>query len=287
MAMEISSLLAGITASNVAPLYLLSVAFFAGVLVSFTPCIYPMIPITAGILQAQASNSFFHNFLNSLCYVIGIATVYAFLGYISATSSIMFGSWLAAPWFLAIIIGFFIYLAGSMFGFYELYVPPFLMRHNIATKHGSLLHTFALGIVSGTVASPCLTPALAMLLGIVAKQGNPILGLMTLFSFAFGMGILLMLVGTFSSTLGMLPKAGAWMDEIKKVFGFLMLGVCVYFLHAFLSPAQSFFGYALISGAACFVFLKDARQEPFARILGILSLLGTLASAAYAIKLCC
>lgn len=284
--MDVSSLLAQVASNQTGPLYLLAIAFLAGILVSFTPCIYPMIPITAGILQTQASNSLLYNFFSALSYIIGMATVYAFLGYISATFSIMFGSWLAAPWFLILIVSFFVYLAFSMLGFYELYIPPFLMQQHTTTGRSSLLHTFVLGLVSGTVASPCLTPALAVLLGIVAEQANPLLGIMTLFSFAFGMGVLLLLIGTFSGTLSMLPKAGAWMEEIKKVFGFFMLGVCVHFLQAFLSPAMTFFSYACIGSAACFVFLKDARQEPFARILGILSLLGTLASAAYAIKLC-
>ncbi|MBM3893448.1 hypothetical protein FJ365_03555 [Candidatus Dependentiae bacterium] len=285
--MDISSLLAQVASHPSAPLYLLAVAFFAGVLVSFTPCIYPMIPITAGILQTQASKSLFYNFLSSLVYVIGIATVYAFLGYLSATTSIMFGSWLGAPWFLIIMISFFLYLAFSMFGFYELYIPPFLLRQSNTSGQGSLLHMFTLGVVSGTVASPCLTPALAMLLGIVAKQGNPILGVMTLFSFALGMGILLILVGTFSSTLNMLPQAGAWMEEVKKLFGFLMLGICIYFLHTFLTPVVAFSGYTLIACSACFLFFKEASKEPFARFLAILSLLCALATLAYAIKLCC
>ncbi len=285
--MDLTSLLAQVAAHPTAPLYLLAVAFLAGVLVSFTPCIYPMIPITAGILQSQASKSLFYNFLSSLSYVIGIATVYALLGYLSAKTSVMFGSWLGAPWFLVIMISFFLYLAFSMFGFYELYIPRFLLRQSNASGQGSLLHMFTLGIFSGTVASPCLTPALAMLLGIVAKQGSPLVGLMTLFSFALGMGVLLIIVGTFSSTLTMLPQAGSWMEEVKKLFGFLMVSVCVYFLHTFLPSMVTFFCYALIASSASYVFFKGGSKEPFARFIAMVSLLVTIGCAAYAISLCC
>jgi thiol:disulfide interchange protein DsbD len=243
-----------------------------------------MIPITAGILQAQASSSLLHNFFSSLVYVVGMATVYAFLGYLSATTSMMFGSWLAAPWFLVLIIGFFLYLAFSMLGFYELQLPAFLMRSSASAGKKSLLHLFVLGLFSGTIASPCLTPALAMLLGIVAKQANPLVGLLTLFCFALGMGILLLLIGTFSGSVSMLPKAGSWMNEVKKMFGFLMLAMCIYFLQGKLSINASLWAYAGISTVASIVFFTDARQERLAKGLAAACLLIALAVAFYAIK---
>jgi len=219
-----------ISLANLPLVYILLIAFLIGIATSFTPCIYPMIPITIGILQSQASTSIARNFLVSTAYVTGIATVYATLGYFAATTTMILGQWLANPWFIMLLVLLFLYLAFSMFGFYEIYMPKFLSSSNskIKTK-GSILYSFLFGAVSGTAASPCLTPPLALLLGYVAKQGSPLIGFVTLFVFSFGMGLLLITVGTFSNTITNLPRAGAWMNEIKKFFGFLLIGVSIYF----------------------------------------------------------
>lgn len=275
--MNINQLLQDVSATNGSTWYLFLLAFLAGVLVSFTPCMYPMIPITAGILQTQASSSFVYNFLNALTYVAGISVVYASLGYLSATSAMLFGKWVASPWFIAIMIVFFLYLAFSMFGFYEIHIPSFLSNRTDVNGKKSLFHSFLFGMLSGTVASPCLTPALALLLGIVAQQGNPLVGFFTLFCFSLGMGILLLLIGTFSGTLSMLPHAGGWMEQFKKLFGFLMLGVCLYFLQPFLSPFILYAGYTLLATVSSVYYLKYARGSTLCLILGILSLLLTLA----------
>jgi len=265
--------------------YILILAFLAGILVSFTPCVYPMIPITVGVLQSQASKSLTYNFLLSLSYITGIALVYAGLGYISATSAIIFGKWLASPWFIGFIIFFFLYMAFAMFGYYDLYVPSFLIRKKEIEAKGSIINSFVYGIISGTVASPCLTPALAIILSIVAKQANPVMGFLTMFSFAFGMGILLMFIGAFSSTVSLLPQAGAWMNMVKKIFGFMMLIVCVYFLQPFLGLANTFAAYAAISGLAAGYYLLKERHSSLGLLLGILWFLGTLALAGYALRL--
>jgi len=220
-------------------LYLLIVAFLIGVGTSFTPCIYPMIPITLGILQSQASKSLAQNFFISTAYVTGMATVYAILGYFAATTSLILGQWLSSPFVIALLILLFLYLAFSMFGFYEIFMPKFLQRGSKikiggTSVKGSILYSFLFGAISGTAASPCLTPALALLLGFVAKQGNPLVGFLTLFVFALGLGLLLIIIGTFSNTLTTLPRAGLWMNEIKKFFGFLLIGVSIYFLQPFL-----------------------------------------------------
>lgn len=268
--MNINQLLQDAASTQSSVGYIFFLAFLAGVLVSFTPCLYPMIPITAGILQAQARTSILYNFLSSLAYVIGIASIYATLGYLSATTAIIFGKWLANPWFILCMTLFFLYLAGSMFGLYEMYIPSLLVNRNSNQKNGSLLQSFILGALSGTVASPCLTPALALLLGIAAKQGNPILGFFTLFSFSMGMGVLLLLIGTFSSTLTMLPRAGEWMELFKKIFGFLMLGVCAYFLQPFVPALYITITYTLLAAIAAVYYLLHAKQSTFALALGIL-----------------
>lgn len=282
--MNLDELLKGATAAGSSPLYLFLIAFLAGITISFTPCIYPMIPITAGILQAQASHSAFFNFLSSIAYIFGIALLYASLGYVSATSSIIFGAWLGNPYFVACVVIFFIYMAGSMFGWYDLYLPPILQHRFFTGNRGSLFRSFVLGLISGTVASPCLTPALAVLLGIVAKNGNPLVGFITLFCFAVGMSLLLLIVGTFSSTISFLPRSGEWMDYVKKFFGFLTLAVCINFLQPFLPYQAVLVGYTIVSLAATGYYLRHVRASKVALILGIASMLSTIGLIGYMIR---
>jgi len=230
-------------------------SYAMGLLASLTPCIYPMLPITVGIINAQKANSLLTKFLLSLAYGCGIATVYATLGYVSAKSNMMFGQWLANPYFIVLMVAFFIYLAFSMFGFYEMYVPPVLLQNTAPTRAGSVLYSFFFGLFTGAAASPCLTPALALLLGFAAKQQNPAVGFAALFSFAMGLSTLLITVGTFSGAMTLLPRAGAWMEEVKKVFGFLLLGVCVSFLEPLLSDEQSKMLYIATVGAAAIYYM--------------------------------
>lgn len=243
--------------------YVLLLAFLAGILVSFTPCVYPMIPITIGILQSQAVQSVWRNFGLTLSYVFGIAMVHAGLGYLAATTSMIFGQWLANPWFILFIILFFLYFAFSMFGFYEIFMPKFLMRGGGVQAKGSFFGSFIFGVISGTVASPCLTPVLAFLLGFVARIANPVLGFLTLFVFALGMGVILILVGTFSGILTALPRAGQWMDEIKKVFGFAMLAACVYVAQPVLASWLVWALYGTVGLAAIVYFVsRGIKKHP-------------------------
>lgn len=282
---DINQLLQQALTTNQSIGYILLLAFFAGMLVSFTPCIYPMIPITVGILGAHAGRSLLYNFFSSLLYITSIALVYASLGYLSATTSIIFGQWLSSPLLIAVIIAFFIYLAFAMFGFYEFTIPQFLSERGIEKKQGTLINSFIFGIISGTIASPCLTPALAILLGIVAKQANALLGFLMLFCFAIGMGVLLLLIGTFSATLTLLPRAGEWMNQVKSMFGFLILAMCVYFAQPFIPNAIVWIGYALVAWAATGFYVYNARTSKLALVMGIFALLVALTLSGNAFKI--
>lgn len=258
------------TTTTASVLYLLLLAFLAGLVTSMTPCVYPMIPITIGVLQASGEKTLSRNLMSASSYVLGIATVYSILGYMSAKASLMFGQWVANPWIIGFVILFFLYLAFSMFGFYEVYVPKFLSRRGDVQTKGSLLKTFTFGLISGTVASPCLTPALAVLLAVVAKQGNPIVGFLTMFLFSIGMGALLIVIGTFSGALSMLPRAGTWMIQIKKGMGFMMLAACVYFLQTFISSTTAFIAYGAISLLAGIYFLVEKNRNKITMLVGLL-----------------
>src|SRR5579872_5316108 len=188
-----------------------------GLLMSLTPCIYPMIPITAGILQSRGSTSVARNFGVALAYTMGIATTFACLGLLAAFTGQIFGCFLNSPIVILLIVAVLIYLAFSMFGFYDMYVPKALRGGNQSVQGGSIASAFAFGAVSGSVASPCLSPGLMLLLSIVTTLGSKWLGFLLLFSFGIGLSLPLLLVGTFSTSLNMLPRAGMWMLENKSV----------------------------------------------------------------------
>lgn len=209
----------------------LLLVFFLGILLSLTPCIYPMIPITVGILQSQGSKSIGYNFLTSLCYTTGISITFACLGLLAAFTGHLFGSIMNNPFVIIAIVLMLLYLAFSMFGLYDMYVPKSLRNNNSSVQKGNkFLSAFVFGIASGTVASPCLSPGLVLLLSIVTTLGSAWLGFFLLFVFGIGLSLPLLIIGTFSSSLSMLPRAGMWMVEIKTLFGFMLLGMCFYFL---------------------------------------------------------
>lgn len=204
--------------------------FLLGLLMSLTPCIYPMIPITAGILQAQASKSILKNLLLSISYTVGIATTFALFGLSAALTGNLFGKILMHPAFVIFLVCLLSYFAFAMLGFYEIYIPSSMQTGPSAKVNGSLISAFAFGAISGSVASPCLSPGLALLLTVVATLGNKLLGFMLLFTFGLGLGIPLLIIGTFSSSLNVLPRSGYWMVEIKKLFAFMLFGMCFYYL---------------------------------------------------------
>ena len=238
------SLLLTQTNSYIIQLFL---SLLLGLLMSFTPCIYPMIPITMGILQSQGNSfSIFKNAMLALSYTFGIAFTFAILGLSAALTGQLFGSIMQNVFVLIILICWLSYMAFGMIGFYEIFLIKKATDNINFVKNKSLLNnlltTFIFGALSGTIASPCLSPGLALLLTVVAAMANAIKGFFLLFSFGLGLGIPLILIGTFSGSLKILPKAGSWMIEVKRLFGFLLLGLVFYFSFNFLQ-----FSYWLIT----------------------------------------
>jgi thiol:disulfide interchange protein DsbD len=212
-----------------APLLALPAAFLAGILTSFTPCVYPLIPITVGIIGAKASQTRRRGFVLSLMYVLGLALVYAALGAFAALSGKLFGQISTNMWTYLIVGNLFILFGLSMFDVFSLELT-FLQKWRPSTKGTGLLTALLFGGVSALIAGPCTTPVLGTLLAFVASRQNVALGFTMLFLFAFGMGFLLIVVGTFTGLLSTIPRSGAWMITIKKAFGFLMIGLGEYFI---------------------------------------------------------
>ena len=203
-------------------------AFAGGVLTSFTPCVYPMIPITAGYVCANnIGGSKLRSFTLSLAYVLGVAVIYAALGIFAAVSGQFFGEVSTNPYAYFIVANIII-IAGM--GMLDVIPIPILVPKSSGEKKGGILGAFVIGTASGFVAAPCTAPILGVLLAYVATTQNVIFGGSLLFAFSLGLGTLLIIVGTFSGFMASLPRSGVWMVKIKKVLGFFMIGLGEYFL---------------------------------------------------------
>lgn len=215
-------------------LWLLVLAFGAGVATSLTPCVYPMIPITISIIGARSAGRRSKGFSLSLLYVLGIALTYSALGTSAALTGSLFGSVLQNTWVLVGVALVFALMGLSMFGAFELQVPAAFAGRMNRVQGSGYPGAFLLGLVAGIVASPCIGPVLVAMLAYVAASGSALLGFSLFFTFALGLGVLFVVLGTFTGMLAGLPKSGAWMTRIKLGFGLLFLALALYYLHPIL-----------------------------------------------------
>jgi thioredoxin:protein disulfide reductase len=225
-------------------------SFFGfGLLLAFTPCIFPMIPILSGIIvgKGQGINTS-RAFLLSLSYVTASALTYTIFGVLAA----LFGNNLQAtfqqPWIIALFSSIFVVLSLSMFGFYNLDLPEFIRAklHNSSEKHrdGTMLGAAVMGALSSLIVGPCVAAPLAGALIYIGQTGDVILGGSALFAMGMGMGLPLLLLGASAGKI--LPKAGSWLNATKNVFGVIMLAVAVWMLSRILSPAITMLLWALL-----------------------------------------
>jgi cytochrome c-type biogenesis protein len=208
-------------------------AYLGGVLISFTPCTYPLIPVTVGFIGAQGPSSKLRGFFLSLSYVGGLAFTYTVLGGIASLSGRLFGQIQTTPWTYFIMANLCLIMGLSMLDVFSiaLPMPQKMMKLTGNGNKKGFLTSFLMGIVSGVVIGPCTAPALAVLLGYVAIKTNLLLGMSLLFVFAFGMGTLLIISGTFAGVIAALPQSGKWMIKIKFIFGLILIGAAEYFLY--------------------------------------------------------
>jgi thiol:disulfide interchange protein DsbD len=213
------------------PIIALGILFGAGVLTSLTPCIYPMIPITVGIIGGSAGENASRKrvALLTLTYVSGLAMFYAFLGVIAGLSGSLFGS-IGASFWARFTIGNLLLIFGlAMLDVIPVSAPGRLITWASRLRGGSFPTVFLLGATSGIVAAPCGAPAFAAVLTWVAGTQSAVLGFIYLFAFSLGMTALLVAVGLFSGTLAALPASGRWMVWIKRAAGLIMIGVAEYY----------------------------------------------------------
>lgn len=219
-------------------LWLVVAGFFGfGVLLALTPCVLPMIPILSGIIVGDKkvhhhATSRLHAFNLSLAYTLGMSLSYTLAGIAAGLSGQLLSNALQSPWMLGITSMIFVFLAFSMFGFYELRLPSALENRmvNIANgiKGGQFLGVFSMGALSALIVSPCVAAPLAGALIYIGQTHDVMLGGLALFSLSIGMGVPLLLIG--ASAGHVLPKAGPWMTAVRDFFGFLMLGLAIYLI---------------------------------------------------------
>jgi thiol:disulfide interchange protein DsbD len=216
--------------------------FLAGIGLTFTPCVFPMIPILSGIIAGQGESITTRKaFSLSLVYVLAMATTYAIIGAIVGYYGAKFNIqiWFQDPWVLSSFAAVFVLLALSMFGFYEIRMPSAFQSRIIALSNsqqgGTLIGVGLMGSFSALIVGPCITAPLVGVLIFISQTQDWLLGALALFTLGLGMGVPLLLVGTSAGKL--LPHAGLWMDRVKAVFGVVMLAFAIWLLERFL-PAD-------------------------------------------------
>ena len=236
--------------------------FGAGLLLAFTPCMLPMIPILSGIIVGRSSHpTKMHGFLLSLAYVLGMALTYAAIGVAAGLSGTLLSSALQTPWALGSFAAVFVLLSLSMFGFYELQLPAALQSKLTNTSNrlhgGHLSGVFVMGALSAVIVSPCVAAPMAAALLYIGQTHEAWLGGTALFALAMGMGLPLLLIGASAGAL--LPKAGAWMEAVKRFFGVVMLALAIWLISTLIPLSiQMLLWAALLVLSAIYMHALDA-----------------------------
>ena len=251
-------------------------SFVAGLLLTFTPCVLPMVPILSSIIMGQGKDiSTQKSLMLSLAYVLGTAMTYAIMGAIAGATGDQLQSYFQNIWAIGAMSLVFAVMALSMFDVFTIALPSFIQsRLNKSSqdlKGGSIPMVFILGMITALILGACVSPVLISFLGVAISTGDALLGAVMMFTMALGMGVPLLLFGLGAGKF--LPKAGIWMDKIKYLFGALLLAVSLYLFSTLdlISPLI-LWGVYLI-GLSLFVGAFDTaieKIEKFAKILGII-----------------
>jgi len=219
------------------PLRALPALFLGGVLTSLTPCIYPMIPITAAIVggtsvsESGSSSPKWRPAFLTFLYVLGLALVYSALGLFAGMTGTLFGTISSNPWLYFAMANLLFVAALAMLDVLPVRVPTaILQRASTAGTAGRASGAFTMGAMSGLVAAPCSAPVMAFVLTWVTRTKSAVLGFAYLFAFSLGMCTLLVIVGLSSGAIARLPRAGMWMVWVKRFFALVMIGVAEFYL---------------------------------------------------------
>lgn len=268
--------------------WLILTGFFGiGLLLAFTPCVFPMFPILSGIIATRGKHlTRGRGFILALAYVLGMAITYAIAGVAAGLSGAMLSAALQNAWVLGTFALVFVLLAFSMFGFYELQLPGSLQSKLSEEaghlKGGYLTSVFGMGALSALIVGPCVAAPLAGALIYISQTGDVVLGGSALFVMALGMGVPLLLLGTSAGAL--LPKSGPWMESIKQFFGVLLLGVAIWLISPVISEVVHMLLWAaLLIISAIYLHAIDPLPEKasglkrFLKGIGVIALLTGIA----------
>jgi thiol:disulfide interchange protein DsbD len=208
--------------------------FFGGLALSFSPCVYPLIPITVSYFSQGRKKASIYTLINCVLYILGLAVTNSVLGVWAALSGRMVGSFLQNPWVILFLVCLFIALALSSFGFWEFRLPSGLTRL-VSKSFGGYLGTFFMGLTLGIIAAPCLGPFIVGLLTFVAQKGDAFLGFISFFVLSVGLGLPLAVLAFFSGALTRLPTSGDWMLWVRKFMGWVLLFMAAYFAKPLIS----------------------------------------------------
>jgi thioredoxin:protein disulfide reductase len=238
--------------------------FAGGLALNLTPCVYPVIPLTVSFFGGQAKGESRRVFGLAAIYVLGMATTYSALGVAAGLSGKLFGAALQSPWVLAFIAAVLVGLALSMFGLYDIRMPTALMQK--ADARSGRAGAYAMGLLVGVVAAPCVGPFVLGLLAFVAARQSALLGFLFFFVLSLGLGIPYLFLAAFSGSITRLPRAGEWMEGIKSVFGWVLLAMAAYFVRTALPrPAGDWILPVVLAVGAAVLALRGAKLKPAAR----------------------
>jgi len=249
----------------------LLIVFVGGLALNLTPCVFPIIPITIGFFTSQSGGKTSLAFRLSLAYFLGITLCFSVLGTVAALTGSLFGALLQNPLVLVLIAGVLVYLALSMFGLYEIPLFTRLQGTTGGAKKG-LAGAFLMGLTVGLAASPCIGPFVLGLLVFVGNTGDPLMGFLIFFVLASGLGLPYIVLGTFSGMLSALPRAGTWMEVVKKILAVVLFGLVFYFLRP-LIPRQAYpliFAAYLVLGGIVLLVVRTAGELKGMRLIRLL-----------------
>ncbi len=245
--------------------FVLLLLFAGGLALNLTPCVYPVIPLTVSFFGGQTPGNGRRTFGLAAIYVLGMATMYSALGVAAALSGKLFGAALQSPWVLAGVAAVLVGLALSMFGLYDIRMPSALVQKTGARAGGA--GAYAMGLLVGVVAAPCVGPFVLGLLAFVAARQSAALGFLFFFVLSLGLGLPYLFLAAFSGSLSRMPRAGLWMEGIKKVFGWILLAMAAYFLRTALpGPVGSWLLPAVLLAGALVLAATARALQPALRV---------------------
>jgi thiol:disulfide interchange protein DsbD len=216
--------------------------FIGGLALNLTPCVYPLIPITIGYFGGQSEGHTVKLFFMGLLFMLGLAVTYSAIGVVTSLTGAVFGALLQNPIVILAVVVILVGLSLSMFGLYEFKLPDTWVNKAGGAKAG-YFGAFFMGLTLGIVAAPCIGPFVLGLVTYVATKQDPYFGFLLFFVLALGLGFPYLFLAMFSGKIKNLPRAGEWMDAVKHIFGFILIGMALYFLLPLLP--DSFSGYVL------------------------------------------